>query len=35
MPAPRPRRPISATEIAVWVYAIVEAAAITAVLWLR
>jgi hypothetical protein len=35
MSAPRTRRSISTTEIVVWTYAIVEAAAIAAILWLR
>jgi hypothetical protein len=35
MSVPRTRRSMSVTEIAVWTYAIVEAAAIAAILWLR
>ena len=35
MSAPSPRRAASFTEVVVWVYAIAEAIAIAAALWLR
>jgi hypothetical protein len=35
MPSLSPRRAMSFTEVAVWVFAIVEAIAIAAALWLR